>query len=109
MARKVLKALKAWLRAINGATFVRRRSLTLVSLLLIVVYSIGFSTSFWLPLRLGYLLLFGVILAGLWNWLSTRDIGVQVRRTADRLVRGKPGRRTRSRARVSAEASTLSP
>ena len=89
MTRKVLKALRAWLRALYGATFVRRRSLTLVSLLLIVVYSIGFSTSFWLPLRLGYLLLFGVILAGLWNWLSTRDIGVQVRRTADRLQVGE--------------------
>ncbi len=77
------------LRAVYGATFGRRRSLTVVTVLLVVVYAIGFSTSFWLPLRLGYLLLFGLIVAAIWSWLSGRGLRVRMSRGVDRVQAGQ--------------------
>ena len=48
-------------------------------MLVALVFAIGFATSFWLPLRLGYLLLFGLAAAGAWTWLSGRGLQVQAR------------------------------
>ena len=77
------------MRRIYGATFGRRRSLTSVTILVLVVFGIGFSTNFWLPLRLGYLLLFGLIAAGAWTWLSGRHLQVRMRRATERVQVGQ--------------------
>jgi uncharacterized protein (DUF58 family) len=77
------------MRRFYGATFGRRRSLTLVTILTLVVFGIGFSTNFWLPLRLGYLLLFGLIAAALWTWLTSRGLQVRMRRDAERVQVGQ--------------------
>jgi len=76
-------------RRIYRATFGERRVLTLVMILLFVVFAIGFSTSFWLPLRLGYLLLFGLLLAAGWTWLSGRGLRIRMARDADRVQMGQ--------------------
>ena len=76
-------------RRIYRATFGERRVLTLVIILLLVVFAIGFSTSFWLPLRLGYLLLFGLLLAASWTWLSGRGLRIRMARDADRVQMGQ--------------------
>ncbi len=76
-------------RRIYRATFGDRRVLTLVFILLFVVFAIGFSTSFWLPLRLGYLLLFGLLLAAGWTWLSGRGLRIRMARDADRVQMGQ--------------------
>ena len=77
------------MRRLYGATFGRRRSLTLVSLLTLVVFGIGFSTNFWLPLRLGYLLVLGLLAAATWTWLSSRGLQVRMRRDAERVQVGQ--------------------
>lgn len=77
------------MRRIYRATFGRRRSLTSVTILTLVVFGIGFSTNFWLPLRLGYLLLFGLIAAGAWTWLSGRRLQVRMRRDSERVQVGQ--------------------
>lgn len=71
------------------ATLGERRALTMVVVLLIVVFAIGFSSSFWLPLRLGYLLLFGLLLAASWTWLSGRGMRVRMARDAQRVQAGQ--------------------
>ncbi len=77
------------MRRLYGATFGRRRSLTLVSLLTLIVFGIGFSTNFWLPLRLGYLLVLGLLAAATWTWLSSRGLQVRMRRDAERVQVGQ--------------------
>ncbi len=77
------------MRRLYGATFGRRRSLTLVSLLTLVVFGIGFSTNFWLPLRLGYLLVLGLLAAAIWTWLSSRGLQVRMRRDSERVQVGE--------------------
>ena len=77
------------MRRIYRATFGSRRSLTSVTLLILIVFGIGFSTSFWLPLRLGYLLLFGLLSAALWTWLSGRRLQVRMRRDTERVQVGQ--------------------
>lgn len=77
------------IRSLYGATFGERRALTFVVILLFVVFGIGFSTSFWLPLRLGYLLLFGLVLAAGWTWLSGRGLRVRMARDSERVQAGQ--------------------
>ena len=74
---------------IYRATFGTRRSLTLVTLLVLIVFGVGFSTNFWLPLRLGYLLLFSLIAAAVWTWLSGRALQVRMRRDSQRVQVGQ--------------------
>lgn len=76
-------------RGAYGATFGRRRSLSVVIVLMFVVFGIGFSTSFWLPLRLGYLLLFGLLAAFAWRLLSLRGLRVTLQRDTERVQAGQ--------------------
>lgn len=77
------------LRALYRNTWGRRRRLSLVVVLLMITYTIGFSTSFWLPLRLGYVLLFAIITAYVWSRLSLRTLRVLVTRSQSRVHVGQ--------------------
>ena len=71
------------------ATFGTRRSLSIVVTLTIVAFAVGFASNYWLPQRLGYTLLFGLILAGLWTWSSGRGVRVRMSRSRDRVQAGE--------------------
>ena len=58
-------------------------------LLLVVTFTIGFATTFWLPLRLGYLILFGLVAAWAWTALSGRGLVVRLRRGQERVQAGQ--------------------
>lgn len=77
------------LRSAYRASFGERRALSFALVLLVVVFGIGFSTNFWLPLRLGYLLLFGLLLAWTWTHLSGRGLRVRLGRDAERIQAGQ--------------------
>lgn len=77
------------LRRLYRATLGDRRTLTSVVILLLVVFGVGFSTNFWLPLRLGYILLFGLLAAGAWTALHSRGLRVEVERDGVRLEAGQ--------------------
>lgn len=76
-------------RSAYRASLGTRRALTLITVLLFVTFGIGFSTNFWLPLRLGYLLLFGLALSALWTYLSGRGLRVRMSRDTDRVQAGQ--------------------
>ncbi len=76
-------------RAAWRATFGQRRTLTLALLVLLVVFTIGFSSSFWLPLRLAYLLFFGIVTAGVWRLLALRGLDAEVQRPPARVYQGQ--------------------
>ena len=76
-------------RAAWGATFGRRRTLTLLAILTLVSFGIGFASNYWLPLRLGYTLLFGLLLAAAWAWASGRGLHVRMSRSRDRVQAGE--------------------
>lgn len=67
----------------------RRRSLTIVLVLTVVSFSVGFTSNYWLPLRLGYTLLFGIGLALLWSWSAGRGLRVRMSRSRDRVQAGE--------------------
>ncbi|MYD53122.1 MAG: DUF58 domain-containing protein [Chloroflexi bacterium] len=71
------------------ATFGTRRSLSIVVTLTIVAFAVGFASNYWLPQRLGYTLLFGLILAGLWTWSSGQGVRVRMSRSRDRVQAGE--------------------
>ena len=76
------------MRRFIGGTVGRRRPLIVATVLVLAAFSAGFATNFWLPLRLGYLLFFGLVAAALWTWLSSRGVQVVVRRDAERVQVG---------------------
>ena len=76
-------------RHVWGATFGRRRSLSIVAVLTVVAFAVGFASNYWLPLRLGYTLLFGLILAGLWTWSSGTGLRLRMSRSRDRVQTGE--------------------
>ena len=82
------------LRSAYRASFGERRTLSFALVLLFVVFGIGFSTNFWLPLRLGYLLLFGLALAWIWTQLAGRGLRVRLGRDSERVQAGPDDRRT---------------
>ena len=69
--------------------FIRRRSLTIVLILTIVCFAVGFTSNYWLPLRLGYTLLFGLALAMLWSWSAGLGLRVRMSRSRDRVQAGE--------------------
>lgn len=71
------------------ATFGTRRSLSIVVTLTIVAFAVGFASNYWLPQRLGYTLLFGMVLAGLWTWSSGQGVRVRMSRSRDRVQAGE--------------------
>ena len=71
------------------ASFGTRRSLSIVVTLTIVAFAVGFASNYWLPQRLGYTLLFGLILAGFWTWSSGRGVRVRMSRSRDRVQAGE--------------------
>ena len=77
------------LRSAWSATFGRRRSLTLLAILTLVAFGVGFASNYWLPLRLGYTLLFGIAVAGLWAWASGQGLHVRMSRSRDRVQAGE--------------------
>ena len=66
------------LRAGYRATLGRRRMLTGVVLALVLALVLAFISNFWLPFRIGYVLLFALMAGALWTWLHTQ--GLRVRR-----------------------------
>ncbi len=76
-------------RLIWRATFGTRRSLSIVVLLTIIAFAVGFASNYWLPQRLGYTLLFGIALAGLWTWSSGQGVRVRMSRSRDRVQAGE--------------------
>ena len=76
-------------RSAWGATFGRRRTLTLLAILTLVSFGIGFASNYWLPLRLGYTLLFGLLLSAAWAWASGRGLHVRMSRSRDRVQAGE--------------------
>lgn len=76
-------------RSAYRASFGERPALSFALVLLFVVFGIGFSTNFWLPLRLGYLLLFGLVLSWTWTHLSGRGLRVRLGRDAERIQAGQ--------------------
>lgn len=77
------------LRQAWRASFGTRRSLSLVVSLTIIAFAVGFASNYWLPQRLGYTLLFGIILAGLWTWSAGYGVRVRMSRTRDRVQAGE--------------------
>ena len=77
------------LRALWVLIFRRRRSLTIVLVLTIVSFAVGFTSNYWLPLRLGYTLLFGLGLAVLWSWSAGLGLRVRMSRSRDRVQAGE--------------------
>ncbi len=77
------------LRRAWRATFGTRRSLSIVVTLMIVAFAVGFASNYWLPLRLGYTLLFGLALAALWTWSSGQGVRVRMSRSRDRVQAGE--------------------
>ena len=71
------------------ATFGTRRSLSIVVTLTIIAFAVGFASNYWLPQRLGYTLLFGIVLAGLWTWSSGQGVRVRMSRSRDRVQAGE--------------------
>ena len=72
-----------------AASFGRRRTLSVLSLLIVLSFASGFATDFWLPLRLGYLLLLGLAASAAWSWIGARGVRVGVRLFSDRLQVGQ--------------------
>ncbi len=66
-----------------------RRSLTIVIILTIVAFATGFTSNYWLPLRLGYTLLFGICLSLLWSWSAGLGLRVRMSRSRDRVQAGE--------------------
>ena len=71
------------------ATFGTRRSLSIVVTLTIIAFAVGFASNYWLPQRLGYTLLFGIVLAGAWTWSSGQGVRVRMSRSRDRVQAGE--------------------
>lgn len=71
------------------ATFGTRRSMSIVITLTIVAFAVGFASNYWLPQRLGYTLLFGLLLAALWTWSSGQGVRVRMSRSRDRVQAGE--------------------
>ena len=85
----VWAALTSPIRRAWRATFGTRRSLSIVVTLTIVAFAVGFASNYWLPQRLGYTLLFGVVLAALWTWSSGQGVRVRMSRSRDRVQAGE--------------------
>ena len=81
----MLRRLRAFWRLVFG----RRRSLTIVIILTIVAFATGFTSNYWLPLRLGYTLLFGICLSLLWSWSAGLGLRVRMSRSRDRVQAGE--------------------
>ena len=91
--RGVGAALSSPFRVVFGgawrATFGTRRSMSIVITLMIVAFAVGFASNYWLPQRLGYTLLFGLLLAALWTWSSGQGVRVRMSRSRDRVQAGE--------------------
>ena len=77
------------LREFFGAAIGRRRGFIVLAILLVVVFAIGFSSNFWMPLRLGYVLLFGLIAAFVWSRLNARGISIRMSASRERVQVGE--------------------
>ena len=85
----VWAAITSPFRSAWRATFGTRRSFSIVVTLTIIAFSVGFASNYWLPQRLGYTLLFGIILAGIWTWSSGQGVRVRMSRSRDRVQVGE--------------------
>ena len=85
----VWAAITSPFRSAWRATFGTRRSFSIVVTLTIIAFAVGFASNYWLPLRLGYTLLFGIILAGIWTWSSGQGVRVRMSRSRDRVQVGE--------------------
>ncbi|MYE05980.1 MAG: DUF58 domain-containing protein, partial [Chloroflexi bacterium] len=77
------------LRSAWRATFGTRRSMSIIVTLTIVAFAVGFASNYWLPQRLGYTLLFGLLMAALWTWSSGQGVRVRMSRSRDRVQAGE--------------------
>ncbi len=77
------------LRRAWRASFGSRRSLSIVVVLTIVAFAVGFASNYWLPQRLGYTLLFGLFLAAAWTWSAGYGLRVRMSRSRDRVQAGE--------------------
>ncbi len=87
--RSLVAALVNPIRRVWRATFGSRRSLSIVTTLTIVAFAVGFASNYWLPQRLGYTLLFGLVLAAFWTWSSGQGVRVRMSRSRDRVQAGE--------------------
>ena len=85
----VWAAITSPFRSAWRATFGTRRSFSIVVTLTIIAFAVGFASNYWLPQRLGYTLLFGIILAGIWTWSSGQGVRVRMSRSRDRVQVGE--------------------
>jgi len=67
----------------------RYRTLTVMMVILATSLLSAFSTGFWLPFRIAYIIMLGVPLAYLWARLSLWGLRAEVARRADRLEQGQ--------------------
>ncbi len=85
----VWAAITSPFRSAWRATFGTRRSFSIVVTLTIIAFAVGIASNYWLPQRLGYTLLFGIILAGIWTWSSGQGVRVRMSRSRDRVQVGE--------------------
>lgn len=76
------------LRAAYRVTLGERRTLTGVVLALVFTLALAFISNFWLPFRIGYVLLFALMAGVFWTWLHTRGLRVHRDLVKTRLTAG---------------------
>ena len=85
----ILSPVRSAFGGVWRATFGTRRSLSIVVTLTIIAFAVGFASNYWLPQRLGYTLLFGIVLAAAWTWSSGQGVRVRMSRSRDRVQAGE--------------------
>ena len=76
------------LRAAYRVTLGERPTLVGVLLALTLTLTLAFISNFWLPFRIGYVLLFALVAGVLWTWLHTQGLRVHRDLTKTRLTAG---------------------
>jgi uncharacterized protein (DUF58 family) len=77
------------LREAWDTLFGRRLALTLIGIIFFICILAALSTGFWLPTRLGYVIMLGVPLAYFWAKSNAKNLEVTTERPLDRLQEGQ--------------------